>query len=412
MVNKINKKNFLILLLSLSILKFIIAITYGDYSYEQEWEIILKNLLNDFSFSYYEIEGQKIPTAYMPPLYPYIIYFVSIFGFSEFITVKIILFLQCLFSGISIIFFYKILLKIFNERYSIIFSLIYFLIPINFYSAIQISSVSFQISIFIFFLYYYLTAQTNFCFIKLGLFSGLALLIRGEFWLLFLILIFFKMITNKIKLKNLCSLMLIVLFCISPTLIRNYIAFGDFVITKSSGYNLWRGNSLSKNINGESIDINGESVETFKIEEEKKKIKNKLIQSNNLSKYEIYLDQMYLDIAKKNIFNDPIEYIKHYINKFFAFLFFNFSSNYPNNFHPLILIPEIVISLFGILGIFQNIFSKKINYELLIITFYYLAVIPVFFVLPRYKLFIFPMYIIFSCYLFAFLSNKIFSKKQ
>ena len=141
-------------------------------------------------------------------------------------------------------------------------------------------------------------------------------------------------------------------------------------------------------------------------------IQNKLIQSNNLSKYETYLDQMYFDIAKKNIFNDPIEYIKHYMNKFFAFSFFNFFSNYPNNFHPLILIPEIVISLFGILGILQNIFSKRINYELLIITFYYLALIPIFFVLPTYKLFILPMYIIFSCYLFPFLSNKIFSKKQ
>jgi hypothetical protein len=405
MTSPINKKNFLLLLLSLSILKLIIAIIYGDHSYQREWEVIVKNLLTHFSFSYHEIEGQKIPSAYMPPLYVYIIYFISIFGFSEFTTTKIILFFQCLFSGISIIFFYKILLKIFNERYSIVFSLIFFLIPINFYSATQISSVSFQISIFIFFLYYYLTAQTNFCFVMLGLFSALAILIRGEFWLLFLILIFFKLITNKIKFENVCFLILTVFFIISPTLIRNYIVFNDLVITKSSGYNLWRGNSLSKNINGESI-------ETFEIEEEKKRIKNNLIQSNNLIKYEIYLDQMYFDFAKKNILNDPIEYIKHYINKFFAFSFFNFFSNYPHNFHPLILIPEIIISLFGILGILQNIFSKKINYELLIITFYYLAIIPIFFVLPRYKLFIYPMYIIFSCHLFAFLSNKIFSKKQ
>lgn len=405
MLKKINKKNFIIILLSFSILKFIIAIIYGDHSYEMEWEIIVKNLLNNFSFSYHEIEGQKVPTAYMPPLYGYIIYIVAILGFSEFITVKIVLFFQCLFSAISTIFFYKILLKFFNEKYSISFSLIYFLIPLNFYSATQISSVSFQISIFIFFLYYYLTAQTNFCFMKLGFFSGLALLIRGEFWLLFLILIFFKMITNKIKFSNLCFLMLIVLISTSPTLIRNYIVFDDFTITKSSGYNLWRGNSLSKNINGESI-------ETFEIEEEKKKIQTKLIQSNNLSKYEIYLDQMFFDIAKKNIFNNPVQYIKHYMNKFFAFSFFNFFSNYPNNFHPLILIPEIVISLFGILGILQNIFSKKINYELLIITFFYLTLIPIFFVLPRYKLFILPMYTIFSCYLFTFLSNKIFSKKQ
>ena len=121
---------------------------------------------------------------------------------------------------------------------------------------------------------------------------------------------------------------------------------------------------------------------------------------------------MYFDIAKKNIFSNIGKYFVHYINKLFAFSFFNFYSNYPNNFHPLILFPEVIISTFGILGIIFNIFSKKINYEFLIITFYYLALIPIFFILPRYKLFIFPMYIFFSCYFFTFLSNKIFSKKQ
>ena len=405
MLNKISKENFILLILFLSILRFGIAFIYGDSTYEMEWGVIVKNLLSDSSFSYHEIDGQKIPTVYMPPLYVYLIYIVTFFGFSEFATVKIILFFQCLFSGISIFFFYKILLNLFNERYAVLFSLIYFLIPLNFYSATQISSVSFQISIFIFFFYYYLNAKTNFQFIILGIFSGLAILIRGEFWLLFLILTFYKIVTGKIKLTKLFHLIFITFLIISPTIIRNYIVFDKFVLTQSSGYNLWRGNSLSKNINGENVEI-------YEIKKKKEEIKNKLIELNEIEKYEIYLDKLYFNIAKANIFNDPIKYIGHYINKFFAYSFFNFFSNYPNNFHPLIIIPEIVISLFGILGILQNIFSKKINYELLIITFFYLALIPIFFVLPRYKLFIFPMYTIFSCYLFAFLSNKIFSKKQ
>jgi 4-amino-4-deoxy-L-arabinose transferase-like glycosyltransferase len=405
MLNKINKKNFLLLVSFLSILRFGIAFIYGDSNYEMEWGIIVKNLLSDSSFSYHEINGQKIPSIYMPPLYAYLIYIVSFIGFSEFTTVKIILFFQCFFSGISIFFFYKILLNLFNERNAILFSIIYFLIPLNFYSSSQISSVSFQISIFIFFLYYYLNAQTNFQFVILGIFSGLAILIRGEFWLLFLILTIYKIITNKINLKKLVLLVFITALIIAPTIIRNYVVFNDFILTKSSGYNLWRGNSLSKNINGENI-------ETYEIKKEKEKIKNELIELNEVEKYEIYLDKLYFNIAKANIFNDPIKYIGHYINKFFAYSFFNFFSNYPNNFHPLILVPEMIISLFGILGILQNIFSKKINYELLIITIFYLGIIPIFFVLPRYKLFIFPMYIIFSCYLFTFLSNKIFSKKQ
>jgi len=433
-INIINKKIFFVILIIFSFFKFFFAFVYGDHFYEMEWSIIVKNLIEDFSFSFHEIDNQKIPTAYMPPLYAYLMYAIAILGFSEFVNVKLILFLQCFFSGISIIFFYRILRKFFNEKSSIIFSLIYFLIPLNFYSATQISSVSFQISIFIFFffyflislnfysfiyflsfffqisififfLFYYLNTKTYLDFLKLGIFSSLALLIRGEFWLLLFILIIFKIISNNIHFKKIIIFLLTIIIIISPTIIRNYLTFNQIVLVKSTGYNLWRGNS-------DSFNINGENLETSEIQKKRNEIINTLIEKKNLEKYEIYLDKMYFDIAKKNIFSNIGKYFVHYINKLFAFSFFNFYSNYPNNFHPLILFPEVIISTFGILGIIFNIFSKKINYEFLIITFYYLALIPIFFISPRYKLFIFPMYIFFSCYFFTFLSNKIFSKKQ
>jgi hypothetical protein len=403
--NIINKKIFFTILFIFSFLKVIFAFIYGDHFYEMEWSIIVNNLIENFTFSFHEIDNQKIPTAYMPPLYAYLIYAIAIFGFSEFINVKLILFLQCFFSGISIIFFYRILCKFFSEKFSIIFSLIYFMIPINFYSATQISSVSFQISIFIFFLFYYLNAKTYLDFLKLGIFSSLAMLIRGEFWLLLFILIIFKIINNNIRSKKIIIFLFAIIIVISPTIIRNYLIFNQIVLVKSTGYNLWRGNSEFPNINGENL-------ETLEIKNKRDELISTLIEKKNLKKYEIYLDKMYFDIAKKNIFSDSVKYFVHYINKLFAFSFFNFYSNYPNNFHPLILVPEVIISTFGILGIIFNILSKKINYEFLIITFYYLALIPIFFVLPRYKLFIFPMYIFFSCYFFTFLSNKIFSKKQ
>jgi hypothetical protein len=405
MSNEINRNNFILILIFFSIFKIILAIIYGDNNYEWEWSTIVKNLKDDFSFSYYEIEGKKIPTAYMPPLYVYLVYALSNISLSEFITVKIILVIQCLFSGISTFFFYKILHKYFDEKNSIIFSLIYFFYPLNFYSSTQMSSVSLQITIFIFFLYYYLKSKINLNYFKLGVFAGLALLIRGEFSLLLIILIIFRIISKSIEIKSFFLLILIIFLVISPTLVRNYLVFDKLVLTKSSGYNLWRGNS-------EYLNINGENIETREIRQEKEKLQNKLFVENNLNMYEIYVDKIYLDIAKKNIFNDPLKYFFHYINKVFAFSFFNFYSDYPNNFHPLVVIPEIIVSILGISGIILNILSKKINYEFLLITFYYLALIPVFFILPRYKLFILPMYIFYSCYFFTFLSSRIFSKKQ
>jgi hypothetical protein len=403
--SKINKKNFIIFLITLTILKIVLAFFYGDTVYEYEWGIIVKNLLSDFSFSYHEIDGKKIPSAYMPPLYAYFLYSISLLGFSEFVTVKLVLLFQCILSSISVFYFFKILKIYFEKKYSIIFSIIYFLIPINFYSATQVSSVACQMVIFILFLYYYLSASSNLDYFKVGIFSGFALLIRGEFWLLFLILIFYKVIIKNINIKQILITIFLTVLIISPTLVRNYISLEELVLTKSSGYNLWRGNSISTNINGEII-------ETMEIKEKKIKLKNDLNNSKNINKYEIYLDELYFQIAKKNILSDPLKYLIHYINKFFAFLIFNPSSDYPNYYNLLVVIPEILISLFAIMGIIQNILSKKINYEILIVTFFYLMLIPAFFILPRYKLFIYPMYIIFSCYFFTFLFNNIFSRKQ
>jgi hypothetical protein len=115
--NKINQKKFIILLITFSIFKIILAIIYGDNSYEWEWSTIVKNLQKDYSFSYYEIDEKKIPTAYMPPLYVYFVYVLANIGFSEFITVKIILILQCFFSAISTFFFIKFYINILIKKF-------------------------------------------------------------------------------------------------------------------------------------------------------------------------------------------------------------------------------------------------------------------------------------------------------
>ena len=129
----------------------------------------------------------------------------------------------------------------------------------------------------------------------------------------------------------------------------------------------------------------------------------------DISKFDLYVDNFFLKKAKENLAENPFKYMKHYLNKFFAFSIFNYESNYPKYFNPLIFIPEIFISLLAILGIIINIIKNK-DYELLILILYYLFLIPVF-VLPRYKLFILPLYFIFASQFIFYLSN-IFSKKQ
>jgi hypothetical protein len=61
-INIINKKIFFVILIIFSFFKFFFAFVYGDHFYEMEWSIIVKNLIEDFSFSFHEIDKQKIPT--------------------------------------------------------------------------------------------------------------------------------------------------------------------------------------------------------------------------------------------------------------------------------------------------------------------------------------------------------------
>ena len=362
-----------------------------------EWNIIYQNLTNYGEFSYHELYGTRVPTVYMPPLYPYFLYSFSFLGFDQFVTTKLILVSQCILSSISLIIFFKILKSFFDEQKSYIISILYFVFPLNFYASSQISSVSIQVFCFIFFIYFFLNLKNLHDYIFLGLFSGLSILVRGEFWLLFLILIFFKILINLKLIKNFLLTLLVSMAIISPILFKNYKTFDQIVITKSFGYNLWRGNSEKLNINGNFYDI--------------EVLKDDFIKSGkDMNKFDLYVDNFFLKKAKENLIGNPQKYFKHYFDKFFAFSIFNYDSNYPNYFNPLIFVPEIIISILAVLGIFRNIIKNR-DYEILIMILYYLALIPVFFVLPRYKLFILPLYFIFASQFLIYLSN-IFSKKQ
>ena len=396
-MTKINYYFFSYLVLFLTIIKIVFSFYFGDELIDMEWRVINENLIKFGEFSYHQIDGMRLPTVYMPPLYPYFLYSFSFLGLDQFTTTKLILSVQCILSSISLFFFYNILRKFFDEQKSYFISIIYFIVPINFYAASQISSVSIQVFCFISFIYFLLHLRSLKDYILLGFFSGLLILVRGEFWLLFIIVILFKTLTNMKKVNYFLLSLLVSLLVISPVLFKNYKIFDQIVITKSFGYNLWRGNSDELNINGNFHEMTG--------------LKEDFIKSGeDISKFDLYVDNFFLKKAKENLAENPFKYMKHYLNKFFAFSIFNYESNYPKYFNPLIFIPEIFISLLAILGIIINIIKNK-DYELLILILYYLFLIPVFFVLPRYKLFILPLYFIFASQFIFYLSN-IFSKKQ
>ena len=403
------KKEFFIAILIISFLfKVSFSFYFGDDFLVEEWKIIVRNLINYNSLSYHKINEINLPTAYMPPLYSFFLYAFFITGSSEFFLIKAILITQGFISIISALIFFYICKIYFQKKNSIILTYIFLFYPLNFYSSTQISSITLQTFLFCLFIFLILKFKDKFNFIFFGIVSGLLMLIRGEFYLLFfislVILLYKKNYIYKILLSS-----LICIIIISPYVYRNYTHFDEILITKSSGYNLWRGNNIFADINGTTYN---EKIYP-NLEYEKEILTKKLIKENELFKYETVLDNYYKKRAINNIKDDPKKYIELYCQKFFSYLFFNYKSNYENYYNIFSIVPEILISFLFILGFFTNLFSKKKNIDFMILISFYLLIIPIFFVLPRYKLFILPLMIFYVGYLIeSEFFKRIFSKKQ
>ncbi len=402
------KKIFKQILIFSLFIKIFICFLIGDNYLVEEWKVLVFNLKNYSTYSYYNINDQIIPSAYMPPLYAFILFVFSLVGLNEFFLVKTILTLQSIISTCSVSIFFSISKKYFNEKISLTLSYIFLFYPLNFYAATQISSISLQVFLFCFFLLFFLNFEKKNNYIFYGLVSGFMMLLRGEFYLLFFLTIIIIYLRKNSVSKILISIFISSLI-LSPYMYRNYVTFDKFVITQSSGYNLWRGNNIFSDINGTAHD---EKIYPNLIYQ-KDLILNKLIKNKQLNKYEIFIDDFYKKKALENIRREPEKYLKLYIQKFFAYLIFNYSSNYPNYYNVLSVIPEIVVSLLFICGLIINLISKKKNIEVLILLLFYLLIIPIFFILPRYKLFILPILLLYVGYLLNInYLSRIFSNKQ
>ena len=125
------------------------------------------------------------------------------------------------------------------------------------------------------------------------------------------------------------------------------------------------------------------------------------------------MDDNFKKRAINNIKNDPLYYFNLYLKKLFSFVLYNYNSNYPNYYNPLVVAPEIIYSFLGLIGFIINLINKKKLYKVTILYLFYMFLIPTFFILPRYKLFILPLIIIFiGIFIKYILSNKNSFKKQ
>jgi 4-amino-4-deoxy-L-arabinose transferase-like glycosyltransferase len=407
-----NKEAYLLIFLFL--FSFLIRIPsifiFGDTSLENEWKLlvnylteyrklysILPSLINSSSLPPVTFDDFFVPNVFMPPLYAFYLYFFKLFNFTKEIFILIILFSQSILSSLSVVIFYIINKNFFSNKISLLGALIFLLFPIHIYACGQISSAILQSFLLVVFFYFFFKTIKkdnffNICFLSLT--SGLLILLRGEFIAYFILSILYMGLFLKINLKSITIIVLLTTVAISPYLIRNIMLVDTITITKSIGYNLWKGNNPNSTVEGNS------SIDSNMIEQIEKLPKDKY--------FDVNADRVFQNEGLKNIKNNPLRYLALYVKKILSFIFIDINSSYPKYYHPLHYLPILLIGITSILGIIlSNKNSKQINFLIL----YFIAnitIISVFFVLPRYSLAILPLQIIFSNIFFQYIKNNFF----
>ena len=412
-MNKIKfSSQIIVLIISALTVRVIAFYFYGDNQLENEWEILVNNLSERGTLGFYVVDDELgtlpkvadeneiiLPSVFMPPLYTYFLFIIK-FEFSNFVNfIDIILFIQIFISTISCYLFFKIIQSNDNLNTSFYVALVFSLMPINVYATVQISSISIQVFLLVYYLFILKTfsIKKKMSYKDLIIFStisGFLILLRGEFILFFLLTLiyFFNFYEKKIKLFIIS--IIFTLLIVSPYLVRNYYQFNAFTITKSFGYNLLKGNNPSFKVEG-----NPTYIET----EFKRKDLDILI--NN--KYEINLDNFYKEKAIENIKQDPSSYVKNYFKKVLSFLIIDINSSYENYYNILHILPKFILSILSFFGGILAFKKKGFSQYLSIYFFSSILFFSIFFILPRYSLILMPVQILLSLEFLKFLSRKL-----
>ena len=397
------------LIISSFIIRILFFFNFSDLVLDNEWGILFHNLnttgtlglnvvINDLVVAKHAEAGETVlPSAFMPPLYVFYIYVVN-FIFAESINlVNLVILTQIILSCSSIFIFFKIIKNFFSYKNSILLSYLFSFYPLNVLASLQISSVILQLFLFLIFIFYFvaLVESKNYknAFF-LGIFSGLMMLVRGEFVIFFILSNLYLFFIFKINFRKILICVLFSLLIVTPYLVRNYSNFDNIFLVKSLGYNLLKGNNPKAKAEGHHAVF--ESI-------------NSDLKINN--NYEINLDDIYKSQAINIIKSDPLKYIKLYFLKIFTFVFIDFNSTYQNYYNIIHLAPKVALSVLSLFGGLLLLRKKGILQYLTFFYFLSACFFSFFFILPRYSLMFLPIQILLGFYAFNHV-KKFFKKKK
>ena len=407
-------KNFSVIFCIAFSLRIFAAIFFGDKILDHEFDVLARNFVNGFGYSYWSLleNGEltnkyapeallHLPSAYMPILYPLLVtLFVYVFGYNS-TSVFLLLAFQSFLGAINCLMIGKIFEEKFNKKsFSLIYLTAFF--PLHIFMSTQISASTvyvFLMSCVLLFYHRLLKFRDIKHSIFLGISLGLLTLSRADAILIIpAIIILLTFIHRNISSKYTLVFALSSLLIIAPLSVRNYNTFGFFYpLTISGGLNLWLGNN---------DDATGSRMNYVVPYKPIPKTIQDQIQSLKVDEnYEVALDNIYKEEAKQFIINNPLKSVKLSIKKiiFFWVHIYDERVKYPLMNNILYWGPWIILLPFFMFG-FRDIIKDFKSHDLeIFLILYFTFIYSVFFVLPRYRLIVLPIYLI--------LSMKFFNKK-
>ena len=372
---------------------------YGDTSLEYEWTKLVRNLVESKQLVWKTIDGFMLPNLWVPPLYAYFIYFFSFFGLEGENLILYVILTQIFLSSVAVVFFFKINKFFFNNQLSFLSAIIFSLFPLYAYASTQISSITLQVFFTILFIYYLFRTIKSQNFFNILIFSisgGLLVLLRGEFYAIFIISLIYMLFLN-IKIKNIIIICSLALIIASPYLVRNYLIFDKVTVLNSFGYNIWKGNhpiAVEKSI------VAGDETRSDEIQQEVDKIPRDL-------NYRFKFNEIFFHETIENIKEKPIDHFLFVVKKAVSFILIDFNSQDKNYYNAWHFIPVLIVGLVSIIGIvLSDKKSHNLNY-LILLFLVYVGIYSLVSIMPRYKLMILPIQLIFFMIVIKFIFEKL-----
>jgi 4-amino-4-deoxy-L-arabinose transferase-like glycosyltransferase len=394
----------------------------GDHSIAYEWGVLAKNLVAGRGYSYYEVltdgvvrissmapGSTPIPSAYMPPLYAFLMAgLLKLLG-SDFGAASAVTVIQAILGTATAWLVYRSAELVVSRRAAIWALAVYAVFPLGVYASAQVSAVV---------LYVFLAQLTLWLLLEwrygahshprqlaaAGLSAGLLLLARGEALAIVAVFAVWVLVVSDPqvrrprnlgairRLANCACFSLPAIALAVPWTLRNLSAFGTLTSpTASGGYNLWQGQ------NSNATGIHGGSVTPPVVEGgHLRRLIDALPGTND---YELRRDNLYLHDALQAISADPARSVILGLKKiamYWTNLYPGVSINYPGAQSPLIVVPWLTIVILAIAGIvgLRRQWLRASIIHLYVIT--NTLVIAVFFVMPRYNLAVLPCVAIFA----------------